>query len=179
MSNSKFRFVSRNHPSQRIWVEDSRSAEILFGILKRLEPGQWILQKEVILEGQPTASILCLPRSLQRKRPDQRRFERFNMEFKVILICEGQSFRTYSDNVSIGGMHLKHKVPLFMINHFCRVILSHHDSFENIEFNCRIFGHAEDLRRVEFLNPDAQSLQLLEKWIHQRSILKSEELQCA
>lgn len=174
MSNSpsKFRFVNRNHPNQRIWVEDAQSAEILFGILKRSEPGQWVLQKEMVFEVQPSAAILCLPRSHRKKRPDQRRFERFNLEFKVILICEGQSFRSYSDNISIGGMRLKHKIPPFMINQDCKVMISHHDSFETIEFNCRIHGNAEDLRRVEFLNPDPQSLRMLEEWIHQRVILR-------
>lgn len=219
MSSSRYRFVKRQDSTQVVQVEDSKSAEVLSGILGRLEPGEWIIQEEQVLgaplgapvEAARTASpssvvpsapmaaqppafksptlasllplslsaaperspspVVEIHRRTQAKRPDQRRFSRFNLEFKVVLVCQGKTFRTYSDNISIGGMHLKHKVPPFMLDHPCKIVISRRDSFENIEFQCRIISRGDDPQGVEFVEGDPKALQSLENWIQQDSLL--------
>ncbi len=87
------------------------------------------------------------------------------MEFKVILVCEGKTFRTYSNNISTGGMCLKHKVPPFMLNNDCRIVISRRDSLENVEFNCRVLGGEEDPRRIQFIDCAPTAVKSLEGWI--------------
>jgi|GEM_PF-6006707 len=198
MQFTRYRFVKRQDPNQVVQVEDSHSAQVLSGILGRLEPGEWILQEEQVLGDSlmasvstapmpeppkvkaPTlASLPPLPSRTQAKRPDQRRFSRFNLEFKVVLVCEGKTFRTYSDNISMGGMRLKHKVPPFMLDYPCKIVISRRDSFENIEFKCRIISRGDDLHGVEFVDGDSKVIQSLENWIQQDSMLSLSERKSA
>jgi hypothetical protein len=99
------------------------------------------------------------------KVENKRKHRRFSLEFKVILIADGRTFRSFSDNISIGGMALKHKIPETMLNKNCRIIISRSDSLENIEFSCRIHGGPNDARRLEFVDCDPATVASLEKWI--------------
>jgi hypothetical protein len=273
MPNTRWRFSSRENPSQTIVVEDPQSAQILSALLGNLAPGGWLLQEEVVpaakqepepsraapalpqrpaaLETRPPAppvfparpplpqaaeevsksadsgsgkkrgslfvrdgqsksqvhrpiepvaaepsrlipeipvapeipeSVIMEERSaILKKQSEQdaaiqcpapvskphipRKHRRFNLEFKVILIAEGRTFRSFTDNISIGGMALKHKIPATMLNKSCRIIISRSDSLENIEFSCRIHGGPEDAKRLEFVDCDPATVSNLQRWI--------------
>ena len=111
------------------------------------------------------AAPVPMPVPATAKGKEKRQFKRVNMEFKVILVCQGKTFRTFSNDVSAGGMSIKHKVPEFMINNMCRIVISRRDALENIEFNCRILGGVTDPRRVQFVDVDSGAVRSFEQWI--------------
>lgn len=102
----------------------------------------------------------------QQAKQENRRHTRYDMEFKVILVSEGKTFRSFSNNVSVGGMALKHKIPDTLMNRYCRVVISRRDAMENIEFNCKILvSPTEDAKRLEFVECDPAVVAGLRAWI--------------
>lgn len=184
MAMIQVRFFKLKDPDQVIVLQDLKSAQLLAGILGRWEPGKWVLEEGVTLgsRAEPDSpqkdqlpSLPLVPLASRgggmeiSKRPDQRRFERFNLDFNVTLICQGHRFKTSSENISLGGMALKHKVPFFMLNQSCRIQISRRDSLEVIELQCRMIGQGEDPRRVKFVSPDSRVIEALQSWIDRHS----------
>lgn len=97
---------------------------------------------------------------------EKRRFKRYSAQFRIILVCGGKAFRTFSDDVSFGGMLLKQQVPTYMLNQVCSIFIGRTTHPENIEFKCRVIGDLKNPRRLSFIECDTPGgLKRLEDWI--------------
>lgn len=99
------------------------------------------------------------------KKNGKRRHSRYKLDFRIILVSGGRSFRTLSADISVGGMLLKQKVPASMLNQICTVFIGSRKASENIELRARIIGDPTNPCRVTFVDCDHQSLKRLEQWI--------------
>ncbi|MCM2324775.1 MAG: PilZ domain-containing protein, partial [Oligoflexia bacterium] len=114
---------------------------------------------EPFAEGEPP------PFHMTERKNGKRRHQRYDVEFRVILFSGGKSFRTFSSNVSVGGMLLKQQVPKTMLNQMCRIFIGSVNSKESIELTCRVIGDSSNPRRLSFGDCDTATLKLLESWI--------------
>lgn len=105
------------------------------------------------------------PGGAAKPQAGRRRFKRYNVGFRVILVADGKTFRTFSENVSTGGMLLKQKIPQGLLNKPCKIFIGSLSSPENIEMVCRLVGDTTDPRRISFLDCDAGLTKRLESWI--------------
>lgn len=102
---------------------------------------------------------------------DRRDKMRFNFMLEVLLISKnGKTFRSESDNISMGGIKLIEKIPKeFLYLDFSLVIINKMEKDAKkarIHFNTKCVGDISDPCRLVFLNPDKKNKELLEKLIN-------------
>lgn len=101
---------------------------------------------------------------------ERRKFKRFNLTFRVILTYGKTSYRTFTEDISIGGMKLKQKVPPFFLGKVCKVFISRIDTPENIEITCNILTDDPcNPIRVMFTDTSQETAEMLEKWFEAMS----------
>jgi hypothetical protein len=98
---------------------------------------------------------------------NQRRHERYCLRLRVVLISGNRSFRTYSKDISKGGMSFEHVVPKELIDQNCRVVIGSSDMKENLEFEAHIVGDPKNPRAVAFHDPKEIFIKKLENWLSQ------------
>jgi hypothetical protein len=87
------------------------------------------------------------------------------VNLRVILISKDKSFRSISQDVSLGGMKLKNRIPDEFFQEKCVAYLSDIDSKENIEIVCQVVGDPKDPARMKFMDTDSQQLKRLNQWL--------------
>lgn len=107
---------------------------------------------------------------------DRRDKMRFNFKLEVLLVSKnGKTFRSETDNISMGGIKLLEKIPKeFLYMDFSLVIINKLEKDPKkarIHFNTKFVGDIADPCRLIFLNPDKKNKELLEKLIN--SYIKS------
>ena len=105
------------------------------------------------------------PPPKKAEKRDRRTQQRFMTEFRVILISGSSSFRTMSQDVSLGGMRLKKTVPESFLKEKCIAYVSHKDLSENIEIVCHIVGDPSDPCRIRFIQPNQTQIKRLSDWL--------------
>ena len=95
----------------------------------------------------------------------KRKAVRYSFPFRVILTAGGKSFRSQCQDISIGGMKLKHRPPQEMCNQSCNVFIGSPFAAENIELKCKLIPDPQSPLRVRFVDASPTSLKKLEDWI--------------
>ncbi len=98
---------------------------------------------------------------------DTRKHQRFKRRFRVMLVSDNRTFRTFSSDVSLGGFRLEKKVPGNIIGRACRVLIGRMDNRENIELHCELLGDTQEPERAKFVGLNQQSLEILQRWINE------------
>ncbi|MBN8537496.1 MAG: PilZ domain-containing protein [Deltaproteobacteria bacterium] len=101
---------------------------------------------------------------------DRRDRMRFNFKLEVHLISKtGKTFKSESDNISLGGIKLMDKIPKEYISmDFSLIIINklEKDSKKaRIHFKTKCVGDILDPCRLVFVNPDKKNKELLENMI--------------
>lgn len=97
------------------------------------------------------------------EKVNQRHYMRENMHIEVILIsANGISFRTYSNNVSLGGVLLEDKVPQEYAKHpFDIVFINKFESDQRqarLLLRCKVVGDVTKPERLIFVSPNKEAL---------------------
>jgi hypothetical protein len=105
------------------------------------------------------------------KKPvnNKRRFERHKLRLRVVVIAGNRSFRSFSENISKGGLLLENDIPQDVMNQKCRVIISSNDMKENIEFEAKLAGDLKNPRALSFQKGNEQFISKLESWLGKKS----------
>lgn len=77
----------------------------------------------------------------------------------------GQTFRSYSKNVSAGGLLLENEIPWSLPGQICKVYLHNEGNEERIEFRARVISDAANPFRISFENPSPSYVATLENWM--------------
>lgn len=96
---------------------------------------------------------------------ETRRHERHNLRLRVVILAGTRSFRSFSKNISKGGLFLEHVVPVELVGEKCRVIISSPDLKENIEFQARLAGDSQNPRALSFEGGNSEFMGRLEAWL--------------
>lgn len=119
-------------------------------------------------------------KSFQEK--DRRIETRHNFKMEIIIVSKkGKTFKTYSDNLSLGGTLLQDPLPRDFLNAPFDLIFVNRfetDSKKSrLYFNCKVVGDFKDPKRLMFVNPEPKTIRQLESMIqayisYQNSIQK-------
>lgn len=111
-----------------------------------------------------------LPSAKTGSGRDRRVFERHILKIEVILINKsGRTFRTHSQNISIGGTLLEEDLPKDFVNTRFDLILV--NRFERdpargrLHFQGRVVGDYANPRRLMFMESDSHTLKRLEEML--------------
>lgn len=115
----------------------------------------------------PLQSTTATPESLTPVKPEtiHRKHERFDLRFRVILRSHQITFRTFSKNISLGGIATEHPIPRELIHESCTIYIANPNGEENIKFNIKFATERQDTKYFYFteISPDSQNK--LKKWI--------------
>lgn len=159
---------------QKIVVRDVDSAMQLMQLIERTEKDAWEIQilanptpeTPPLVASQNARTEPAAPPPAPAVRWENRRVhDRFDLAYRILIIRGQHSYRSYTDNISLGGMLLKNSVPDKLLGEVCNIYIGHPNRRENIELTARVIGKGEASRRIAFTEIDAESKKLLEAWI--------------
>jgi hypothetical protein len=99
------------------------------------------------------------------KQTERRKHARHKIRTKVVIVFNGQAFRSYSKDISMGGLLLANPIPWSFNQSHCSVFISNPHGGQAIEFTGRVLSSPKDPLRVEFHNPSQAFLAMLAKWL--------------
>lgn len=102
---------------------------------------------------------------------DRRKYPRFDIRYRVIVRNDNLTFRTFSRNISLGGVALEMPVPEALLGSECQIYVGNPRTGENIRFSGKLVANRNDSQFFVFLKSSPDSLTKLQKWVeaHQSS----------
>lgn len=175
-SNPIWTFINGENPNETIQIHDQASAAALKSLLSRAG-GNWEVREQLgPVKVATAATPVPVPTQASIPRPvipenERRSQKRFATELRVILISGSHSFRTLSQDVSLGGMKLKKTIPPNFLANSCIAYVSHKDLDENLEMVCNVIADPTDPCRIKFEKADQDQLKRLNEWLEQQNSL--------
>ena len=134
---------------QLSWIEGQLSP-------RKVTPPQFNTQRLVATSREPSPA-------------DRRKHPRKDIRLQVVIISDVNAFRTFTRNVSLGGMALEKAVPAKLLGAECAIFLSKPGSTEKFTFNGVILaepGASEAPRhRISFGELSSESQTVLTEWL--------------
>lgn len=96
---------------------------------------------------------------------DRRKHPRFDIRYRVIVRNDNLTFRTFSRNVSLGGLALEMPVPEALLGSECQIYVGNPKTGENIRFSGKLVANRTDSQYFVFLKSSPDSLSKLQKWV--------------
>lgn len=96
---------------------------------------------------------------------DRRKYPRFDIRYRVIVRNDNLTFRTFSRNISLGGVALEMPVPEALLGSECQIYVGNPRTGENIRFSGKLVANRNDSQFFVFLKSSPDSLTKLQKWV--------------
>lgn len=96
---------------------------------------------------------------------DRRRYPRYHARFRVIIKNENLTFRTFSQDLSLGGLAIETAVPPGCVGSLCQVLIGNPNTGENIGFSARLLNSRPESKYFSFVKSPQESLSRLQKWL--------------
>lgn len=106
------------------------------------------------------------PPSKAKKQFIARKAKRYQVRYAIEIISGGQSFSTYSIDISLGGIQLENPLPDWVAG-YCTLIVTD-DQGEKLEFVATIVENQELTTKTRLEFQSSASLAILEKWLSSR-----------
>jgi hypothetical protein len=142
--------------------------------LPKMTENQWKKEKtktqklSLDFDKPETTKALLAQLNQKPKGSDKRRYERVEVRLRVVVIAGTRSFRSFSRNISKGGLLLENEIPKDVMNQQCRVIISSSDLKENIEFEAKLSGDSKNPKALSFQKGNDVFISKLESWLNKK-----------
>lgn len=105
----------------------------------------------------------------RRSWADRRKHPRSNLRLQVVIISDRDAFRTFSRNVSMGGMALEKAVPKALLSKECTIFLSEPGSTAKFSFTGTVLAEPDQpdapRHRIMFGHVADSSIDTLRLWL--------------
>lgn len=123
---------------------------------------------ELILDAETGLAEVTKIQSLQSAYNEQRRHPRFQYRLECIIRNRDADFRTFTHDISMGGVQLQEPVPAHMLNHKCQIQLKSPDGGDELIFTLNLTKRSEP-KYFFFTDFEPDDLLKLETWLIQLS----------
>lgn len=96
---------------------------------------------------------------------DRRRYPRYRARFRVMIKSENLTFRTFSMDVSLGGLAIETAVPPGLVGATCQVQISHPNLGETVQFTAKLLTTRSESKYFSFVRSPQDSLNRLQRWL--------------
>lgn len=97
---------------------------------------------------------------------NKRRHKRYDLRLRVILTNGQSTFRTFTRNISLGGVFLEHPVPANIVNTKCEIYIANMDNSSHIKFETKVITNTPDgPKHFSFSEMDTMFQDELAKWL--------------
>ena len=117
------------------------------------------------------ASVVEIPTHMKEtpaKQPQNRKHPRHEIRLRVIIRNAQMTFRTFSKDLSLGGIALEDAVPPHLFETGCQIFIAGPEGYENLRFELGPTSR-NDLRYFSFSNLDEKFVQKLSHWLEKYS----------
>jgi hypothetical protein len=195
---SLWTFVNSRNSSQKAHVVGLNSAILLTSLFIKEELKYWIVKKkdwpsskyvvdctelfpdaDSFSEGIPLVDVGTLNKSIsiidtgssikiKKEKIDNRKSKRVAGRLAVTIFLEQHVYKSFSKNLSIGGLLLEAPVPQLFSRRICRVEVSSPDKSITVEFLADVKDISEKGTRLIFTGDQARSsLKQMALWVDQ------------
>ncbi|MEI7974153.1 MAG: PilZ domain-containing protein [Bdellovibrio sp.] len=106
-----------------------------------------------------------LPGKSKSPEAETRRFPRYQNRLRVILRSKEITFRTFTRNISAGGVALEHDVPSALLDQDCQMYLSDPQTQANIKFSARVVANRSESKYFLFTNLNENESKRFADWL--------------
>lgn len=125
------------------------------------------LAESVAAESTPiVASSSSEPLIDQKKESERRAHPRFDIRLRVIIKSGKNTFLTYTNDVSLGGLSLVNDVPDYIFNTQAEIYISAPDNKNNLKLICSPVASKIGKSRLMFTNVEEAKQKVLATWLH-------------
>lgn len=100
---------------------------------------------------------------------NRRKYTRVEKRLKVIIEHDSILFRTFTKDISLGGIALDSAVPSIFLGQPSKITLSDLDGEQSHLFHGRLLANRENLSFIHFFRVAPQAIVKLESWIRDQS----------
>jgi hypothetical protein len=101
----------------------------------------------------------------EKRGQERRRFPRYQIRFRVIIRNEELTFRTFTKDISLGGLSLENPIPERLMESKCQIFIGDVDSQESIRFTLQP-TERHDRRYFSFAGVEEAMVTKLNQWIN-------------
>lgn len=106
-----------------------------------------------------------IPEAEQLHHKERRQEPRAEKKLQVVLISAQNAFRTFSKNISAGGIYLEHDIPSEFLEVDCTVFLTDPGSTKKLRVSGQLQKDPQGNRRVIFSQISREDQDILRSWI--------------
>ena len=99
---------------------------------------------------------------------NRRRHERHELRLRVIIRSAKVTFRTFTKDISLGGVQLENSIPEAIFGNACEIYIASLDHTQNIKFNLGPTAR-NDLSFFSFENIEPRFRDMLASWLKEAS----------
>jgi hypothetical protein len=96
---------------------------------------------------------------------ERRKHRRHSVRTKIVVLFNGQAYRAFSKDISVGGLLLLNQIPWKFENATCSVFVSNPSGGQALEFTGKVLSDPKDPCRFQFQNPSEKFLDTLNDWL--------------
>lgn len=96
--------------------------------------------------------------------PSRRKHERISMRLRCIIRSSNITFRTFTKNISLGGVALEHEIPRELIGSDCQIYISGPQINKNLKFKISL-TQRQSTKYFSFRDAELEFLEELQQWL--------------
>lgn len=121
--------------------------------------------EDSVVETSSEKKTPTLPSKAKSLDSETRRFPRYQTRLRVILRSKEITFRTFTRNISAGGVALEHDVPSALLDQDCQMYLSDPQTQANIKFSARVVANRAESKYFIFTNLNENESKRFADWL--------------
>jgi hypothetical protein len=103
---------------------------------------------------------------------EKRKFKRADTRFRCIISSAAITFRTFTQNISLGGVALEDTIPNELLGNECTIYITSPNKRKNLKFNIKVTKRP-GAKFFSFENADEAFMSELNQWIEDSLTLNS------
>ncbi|MFL5815411.1 MAG: PilZ domain-containing protein [Bdellovibrionia bacterium] len=142
-------------------------AEPKLQVIEPTEVAQAIAQTVPVVNPTETsvAAQSVIEKTSAAAATDRRKHRRHAVRTKIVVLFNGQAYRAFSKDISVGGLLLLNQIPWKFENATCSVFVSNPRGGQALEFSGKVLSDPKDPCRFQFQNPSEKFLDTLNDWL--------------
>lgn len=129
------------------------------------EPENQVIAIERVKPENPKIDLNDKVDKTEKSGFDRRRYPRYHARFRVMIKSENLTFRTFSLDVSLGGLAIETAVPPGLVGATCQVQIGHPNLGETVHFTAKLLTTRNESKYFSFVRSPQDSLNRLQRWL--------------
>ena len=129
------------------------------------KPPEFVIQENKQQHSLPKQQHKLPTQEQASEGKDSRKFHRYNVRLRVIMRSDEVTFRTFTRNISAGGVALEHSVPDELLGSSVKMYISDPETEANIRFHAQVVPNRNESKFFYFTGLSDQESIKFASWL--------------